>query len=79
MRRIAKLALESLELRTLFNVDTTALVGPIAVASYSIDGTGNNLSNTNWGAAGTDLLRTAAAQYADGLSAPAGSTRPMLD
>jgi len=42
----------------------------------SIDGTGNNLANLSWGSVGVDLLRKAAAAYADGASAPAGSTRP---
>lgn len=35
----------------------------------SIDGTGNNVLNPNWGSAGTDLLRISAAAYADGISA----------
>lgn len=39
-------------------------------ATYSIDGVGNNLAHPSWGSAGSDLLRRAAAQYADGLSAP---------
>jgi hypothetical protein len=36
-----------------------------------IDGTGNNLANPAWGSAGADLIRLAAAAYADGVSAPA--------
>jgi hypothetical protein len=32
---------------------------------------GNNIANPAWGAAGIDLLRIAAAAYADGISAPA--------
>src|SRR5262245_23587590 len=43
---------------------------------YSIDGTGNNLTITAWGSAGTDLLRIAPAAYADGVSAPAGAGLP---
>jgi hypothetical protein len=42
----------------------------------SIDGTGNNLSHLAWGSAGSDLLRMAPAGYADGVSTPAGATRP---
>jgi hypothetical protein len=42
----------------------------------SIDGSGNNLAHPSWGKAGTDFLRVAPAQYADGASAPAGSSRP---
>jgi hypothetical protein len=41
----------------------------------SIDGTGNNLANPSWGAAGTDLLRVAPAAYDDGISTPAGADR----
>ncbi|MDB5304116.1 MAG: peroxidase [Phycisphaerales bacterium] len=36
----------------------------------SFDGTGNNITNPSWGQAGTDLLRLAAAAYADGVSMP---------
>ncbi|MDB5303213.1 MAG: hypothetical protein JWM97_762, partial [Phycisphaerales bacterium] len=36
----------------------------------SFDGTGNNITNPSWGQAGTDLLRLAAAAYADGVSTP---------
>ena len=42
----------------------------------SIDGTDHNLSHPEWGSAGIDLLRRAAAQYADGISAPGGVNRP---
>jgi hypothetical protein len=42
----------------------------------SIDGTGNNLQNPDWGSAGVDLLRIAPAAYGDGVSSPAGADRP---
>lgn len=42
----------------------------------SIDGSGNNLEHSEWGAAGENLLRFAPAQYADGISEPAGADRP---
>jgi hypothetical protein len=42
----------------------------------SIDGTGNNLANTELGSAGEQLLRVAPADYADGISTPAGEDRP---
>ncbi len=42
----------------------------------TIDGSGNNMSNPLWGAAGTDLLRIAPAVYGDGVSTPSGSGRP---
>jgi peroxidase len=56
--------LEPLEDRVLFAVDVR-----------SFDGTGNNLTNTTWGSAGADLLRTAPAEYGDGKSTPAGADR----
>src|SRR5881275_2984842 len=46
----------------------------LAASVRSIDGTGNNLANPDWGSVGDDLLRKAAAAYANGLSAPAGTT-----
>ena len=42
----------------------------------SLDGTGNNPSQPAWGSVGVDLLRQAAAAYADGLSAASGADRP---
>ncbi|MBL0928002.1 MAG: peroxidase [Phycisphaerales bacterium] len=43
----------------------------------SYDGTGNNPGQPAWGSAGTNYLREASgAHYADGLSAPAGASRP---
>jgi len=42
----------------------------------SIDGTGNNLANPEWGSAGQQLLRVAPAEYGDGVSTPAGADRP---
>lgn len=42
----------------------------------SIDGSGNNLENPEFGAANTELLRVAENDYADGISEPAGEDRP---
>ena len=42
----------------------------------SIDGTGNNVDNPEFGAAETELLRVAEADYADGISEPSGQDRP---
>ncbi|MGF1606553.1 MAG: peroxidase family protein [Rhodothalassiaceae bacterium] len=39
------------------------------MSARSIDGTGNNPTNPDWGAAGATLLRTLAPIYADGLGA----------
>jgi hypothetical protein len=58
-RRAPRLLCELLESREL-----------LATGFYSADGSGNNLTNTSWGAVGTDLLRIAAAAYADGVSSP---------
>lgn len=58
-RLTRRLFLEGLETRDLMAADVR-----------TIDGTGNNLVNTAWGSAGSDLLRTAPAAYADGLSSP---------
>lgn len=42
----------------------------------TIDGSGNNIANPTWGAAGTQLRRLGPAFYDDGVSVPAGATRP---
>src|SRR4051794_37353058 len=56
-------ALENLEVRRL-------------LAGRAFDGTGNNLAHPDWGSTGQPLGRLAPAAYADGLAAPAGTTRP---
>ncbi|WP_406694128.1 peroxidase family protein [Singulisphaera sp. Ch08] len=48
----------------------------LSASVRTIDGTGNNLTNPNWGSAGVDLLRLAPTAYGDGISAPAGADRP---
>ncbi len=42
----------------------------------TIDGTNNNLTHPEWGAADIPFLRRAAADYADGVSEPSGEDRP---
>jgi len=42
----------------------------------SIDGSGNNISNPDWGSASTNLLRMLPADYSDGIASPAGQNRP---
>ena len=42
----------------------------------TLDGKLNNPFHTTWGVAGADIMRFAPAAYSDGLSTPAGSTRP---
>jgi hypothetical protein len=48
----------------------------LAAAVPSIDGTGNNVAHPEWGSAGSNLVRIAPAEYADGRSSPAGTDRP---
>lgn len=45
-------------------------------AYYSIDGTGNNLANPEWGSTLEQFLRLAPAAYADGVSSPGGTGLP---
>jgi len=51
-------------------------VVPAGLDTRSYDGSGNNAAHADWGQAGTDFVRIAAAAYADGVSAPAGAARP---
>lgn len=46
---------------------------PAVTDFRSMDGTGNNLTNPDWGSTDEQLLRMAAAAYADGLASPAGT------
>ncbi len=45
-------------------------------AYRTINGTGNNIANPTWGSAGVALLRVSHADYGDGISTPAGASRP---
>lgn len=58
--------------------DPTNPGGPPVAAgeSRTIDGSGNNVTNTAWGSVGVDLLRTAPVGYGDGISSLAGADRP---
>jgi len=42
----------------------------------SLDGKGNNITNTNWGSINEQLLRLSPADYADGINSPSGAERP---
>ncbi len=46
--------------------------GAAGVEYRSIDGSGNNMANSSWGAAGTQLARIAGTAYDDGFSTPRG-------
>jgi len=75
MQKQKQLTVEQLESRVLLTASPTSSFATIA-ARYALDGTGNNVANPSWGSAGATLLRTAPADYADGLSIPAGEDRP---
>lgn len=62
-RRREAAAVEHLEERTL-------------LSASRIGGVGNNLLHPTWGTAGSTFLRTAPAEYEDGVSTPAGANRP---
>ncbi|MDZ4852873.1 MAG: peroxidase family protein [Pirellulaceae bacterium] len=76
-----KVRLETLERRELMAADLTGLMPsrplpPSPLGSYSIDGTGNNLAQSEWGSTNETLLRLAASEYSDGVSSPNGTNRP---
>jgi hypothetical protein len=54
-----------------------AIIGGVAVSTAeaqivrTIDGSGNNVQNPEWGRAGSELLRLTTVDYADGVSEPA--------
>ncbi|NET57375.1 MAG: PEP-CTERM sorting domain-containing protein [Symploca sp. SIO2E6] len=50
---------------------------PATAAEFrSIDGSGNNIANHDWGESDIQLLRLLSPDYEDGISAPAGANRP---
>ena len=68
---------EVLEDRALMSATTVQpVVQSAAPTPEPINGVGNNAQHPLWGSTGVDLLRTAPAQYGDGVSTPAGSDRP---
>jgi len=66
----SRLEAEQLEDRCLLNA--ASFVGPFR----TIDGTGNNLTNPQWGSTDEQLVRKAPAEYGDGISSLAGADRP---
>lgn len=75
-RKNRLLRLEKLQSRELMAIDFLGLARQGDLPTYSTDGTGNNVSQTEWGSTGEDLLRLAKAEYSDGVSSPAGTNRP---
>ncbi|MCA8988293.1 MAG: peroxidase, partial [Planctomycetaceae bacterium] len=72
-RRLHKLAgafqIETCEQRMLLS----GVQGFVGYAS--IDGSGNNVNNTDWGSSGEQLLRLTSVEYGDGISSLAGDLR----
>jgi len=64
---------ERLEPRALLAV---VPIGATPLPVQSLDGTGNNPANPQWGSTIEALLRKSPVAYADGVSAPAGADRP---
>ena len=58
------------------SVEVRQLLSAVSVESASIDGTGNNVDNDEWGSTDVELLRLSEAEYSDGVSAPSGDDRP---
>ncbi len=52
------------------------VAAPVQAETRSLDGSGNQLANPDAGATHTPLLRIVPPDYGDGISTPAGSTRP---
>ena len=56
-----------------------AIIAGAAVSSAdvrSMDGSGNNIANPDWGARGQHLIRLSGVYYADGIEALSGADRP---
>ncbi len=65
--------------RTLLLISIAFLYQSIALRaqqSRTFDGTGNNFSHPEWGAAGTQLIRVTSNGFADSISLPGGQNRP---
>ncbi len=76
MSKRRTLRVEQLQRREMMAADLASLAKPATLATYSIDGTANNLTQTEWGSTQEQLLRLAKAEYGDGKSTPAGADRP---
>jgi hypothetical protein len=62
--------------RELMAIDMAGLLRSGNFATYSVDGTGNNVAQVEWGSTQEKLLRLAKAEYGDGISTPSGTDRP---
>lgn len=70
-RSRANLSIEQFESREMLAADFLDVLIPEA----SIDGTGNNETESKWGSVDQALIRITASEYADGFSDPAGESR----
>ena len=68
--------LEKLLPRELMAIDMAGLLRAGSLPTYSVDGTGNNVAQMEWGSTQENLLRLAKAEYGDGISTPNGTDRP---
>jgi hypothetical protein len=68
--------LEKLQARELMAVDLAGLLRQGDLPTYSVDGTGNNVAQMEWGSTQEKLLRLAKAEYGDSISTPNGANRP---
>ena len=68
--------LEKLLPRELMAIDMAGLLRSGNLTTYSVDGTGNNVAQVEWGSTQEKLLRLAKAEYGDGISTPNGTDRP---
>ena len=64
--------------RTLLLIFSLTLfqISLFAQENRTFDGSGNNLQNSDWGAAHTQLKRVTTVSYEDGIATPTGTTRP---
>ena len=69
-RRIAALT------RSAISTATEYAEQRVLLSAASIDGTGNNVKNSEWGSTEEAMLRLADAEYADAISAVGGEHRP---
>lgn len=76
LQKCRTLRLEKLQSRELMAIDLAGLLRQGELPTYSIDGTGNNVSQVEWGSTQEKLLRLAKAEYGDSISSPNGSDRP---
>ena len=76
LRKFRAMRLEKLQSRELMAVDLAGLLRQGDLPTYSVDGTGNNVAQLEWGSTQEKLLRLAKSEYGDSISTPSGANRP---